>query len=698
MAVVGDFTFFHVTGQWRHLVDDELSDPDAYPDSARPTGKVTLRPFLGKDAAGNLRLELPVGNPTASTSFSTVTALVADGELCDLQGRPGVWLTGKASEWHVWWELEAELYWRGKRVPTRRLLFAYQGEEELHLNNLTPAEGLPDDVFPSYQDAALSAAQARAARDEAVSAASLAQSAAEGVQDVADQVAAVDASRQAAEDARDQAVAAAGAAEADAAAVQAVVDDAAAALSSVFANELSNLNTAVANASTSASNAATSATQASGFATTAAGHASAANTSRSEAVTAASNANTARSDAVAARGDAVNARDVAVNASSTASGHATAAETSATNAAASAVAADDAADRAELAAQEAEDTVAAGVPAASSTTRGGVVLAGSAPGELGGTWDHPSVVGWANKADLVGGVVPTSQLPARALVTTKLVNTTAERLALTDVQEGDFAVQLQNPGRGTYSLGPGSPSDEASWVLNVSPTDAVSSVNGYNGVVVLGKADVGLGNVANLAPADLPLSSATSSALAGKANTSHTHNASDVNAGTLAYARLPVGTGAGSVVAGDDARLANERTPTDNSVSTAKLQNGAVTQAKLNGDVTVWVQGLVDTSLVAAQRVLANLQTSAYTLALSDANRVVEVDSSSAVNVTVPPESAVNFPVGSLVEVAQLGTGKVTLVAGSGVTLQSAASPPATPAQYTSVLLRKRSANTWLVF
>ena len=87
----------------------------------------------------------------------------------------------------------------------------------------------------------------------------------------------------------------------------------------------------------------------------------------------------------------------------------------------------------------------------------------------------------------------------------------------------------------------------------------------------------------------------------------HVHAASDITSGTLAAARLPlattgaagaviVGTGLGvssgtvqvsygtsntSACRGDDARLSDTRTPTDNTVSTAKIQNDAVTYAKI---------------------------------------------------------------------------------------------------------------------
>lgn len=56
----------------------------------------------------------------------------------------------------------------------------------------------------------------------------------------------------------------------------------------------------------------------------------------------------------------------------------------------------------------------------------------------------------------------------------------------------------------------------------------VQSVAGRTGAVVLTKADVGLGNVDNTSDANKPVSTATQTALNGKANTSHTHTASQI--------------------------------------------------------------------------------------------------------------------------------------------------------------------------
>jgi hypothetical protein len=69
----------------------------------------------------------------------------------------------------------------------------------------------------------------------------------------------------------------------------------------------------------------------------------------------------------------------------------------------------------------------------------------------------------------------------------------------------------------------------------------VQSVAGRTGTVTLAKADVGLGNVDNTSDTNKPISSATQSALDGKAALSHTHTASQVtDFNTAAAAAAPV--------------------------------------------------------------------------------------------------------------------------------------------------------------
>ncbi|HKY56438.1 MAG TPA: hypothetical protein VJL80_00185 [Aeromicrobium sp.] len=91
-----------------------------------------------------------------------------------------------------------------------------------------------------------------------------------------------------------------------------------------------------------------------------------------------------------------------------------------------------------------------------------------------------------------------------------------------------------------------------------------------------------------------------------------------------------------------------------------------------------------------------NAQTgTSYTLVLADAGKFVTMSNASASTLTVPPNSSVAFPVGTVIEGAQLGAGQVTLTPGSGVTING------TPglkiaAQYGSYALVKTATDTWL--
>jgi len=95
-----------------------------------------------------------------------------------------------------------------------------------------------------------------------------------------------------------------------------------------------------------------------------------------------------------------------------------------------------------------------------------------------------------SKADLVGGVVPTSQVPAVALTKPMPVADRAAMLALA-AQEGDVAVVTGGADKGSYMLGTGPASTFSSWVKLTTPDAPVQSVNGQSGTVTLGAADVG---------------------------------------------------------------------------------------------------------------------------------------------------------------------------------------------------------------
>ncbi|ALE91811.1 hypothetical protein AOC05_04900 [Arthrobacter alpinus] len=88
--------------------------------------------------------------------------------------------------------------------------------------------------------------------------------------------------------------------------------------------------------------------------------------------------------------------------------------------------------------------------------------------------------------------------------------------------KGTAEAALTMPGDGTVDI-------TGTFTVNGSPVGgAVSSVNTKTGDVVLAKGDIGLGNVDNTSDANKPVSTATGTALDGKAATTHAHTIAQV--------------------------------------------------------------------------------------------------------------------------------------------------------------------------
>ncbi len=138
---------------------------------------------------------------------------------------------------------------------------------------------------------------------------------------------------------------------------------------------------------------------------------------------------------------------------------------------------------------------------------------------------------------------------------------------------------------------------------------AVKSVAGKTGIVTLVKADVGLDKVDNTTDAEKPVSNATQSAISALA--SATQDALDQ--------KQPVGNYLTSV-------------------------NSAM------------VTGVID-----------NTKTTSFSLANADNGEIITINSSVAINVTIPSGLLTGFNT----MIVQLGTGVITFVAGSGVTIRS---------------------------
>lgn len=278
------------------------------------------------------------------------------------------------------------------------------------------------------------------------------------------------------------------------------------------------------------------------------------------------------------------------------------------------------------------------------------------PADLAGS-DAAVIVGGANGLTVNGadGKVLPEQLPAAILgqvIYQGLWDANAGTPPSADPAKGWYYIVTVAGGTnlsGTteWKVGDWAIYNGASW-NKVDNTDAVSSVAGLTGPVAgpalktalaIVKGDVGLGNVDNTSDANKPVSTAQAAAIAGKAP-----------ADSAAF------------------------TGTRPSHSGAPLGYRDLPQ---------------------------NVKNQAYTLALADAGGEVIKTDTTAYAWTIPPNSAVAFPIGTMITLrVKSGTGVITITRGSGVVLRKAGA--ATDANVALAVwglatLKKEAADEWVV-
>lgn len=110
---------------------------------------------------------------------------------------------------------------------------------------------------------------------------------------------------------------------------------------------------------------------------------------------------------------------------------------------------------------------------------------------------------------------------------------------------------------------------------------------------------------------------------------------------------------------------------------------------------TALTAGLADK---ADKSVTLNAQTgTSYTLVLTDAGKLVTVSNAATHTLTVPLNSSVAYPTGTVINVARLGAGAVNVAATGGVTISSPGAVLGLRAQYSQATLIKTAADTWLL-
>ncbi len=277
------------------------------------------------------------------------------------------------------------------------------------------------------------------------------------------------------------------------------------------------------------------------------------------------------------------------------------------------------------------------LPDADSTTKGVVTLTG----DLGGTAASPTVPGLsdkANSADLTSHISSTSAHAASAIT----YDNASSGLVATRAQAA-----IDEIASSVTNLSPSSPNVQtANYILQLSDANKVVEINAASANTVT-----------------IPANTAVSFPV-----------------GTTIEI-VQIGSGA-TTVEGAVGVTVHNAGALDNQYKRATIQKRATDE---------WL-----TFIEVDRRIIPNQQTVNYTLVMSDAGKVIEMNSASATSVTIPPDSSVNFPIGTHLEIFQRGTGTVSIIAGSGVTALHSSSSLDIIGQYSTVGLRKSGANEWV--
>jgi hypothetical protein len=275
----------------------------------------------------------------------------------------------------------------------------------------------------------------------------------------------------------------------------------------------------------------------------------------------------------------------------------------------------------------------------------------------------------------VNGFIPTSHIPALAISKPSVVVSEAAQLALV-AQEGDIAIRSDISQN--YIHNGGTAGTMADWTALVGSVSTVSSVNGQQGIVVLAKGDVGLGNVDNTSDANKPISSATQTALNAKQATGDYATNTALNA--KAPLASPTFTGTvggitkGMVGLGNVDNTADASKPVSTAQATAigaKLD--ASQKAAVNGVASLGADGKVPAGQLPAATggtsVTVTDATTAYNVLAADVTNYRLMTNAAAKTATFRPDATEALPANGEWHFRNKGAGNLTLVAGAGVTL-----------------------------
>ena len=122
-------------------------------------------------------------------------------------------------------------------------------------------------------------------------------------------------------------------------------------------------------------------------------------------------------------------------------------------------------------------------------------------------------------------------------------------------------------------------------------------------------------------------------------------------------------------------------------------------QFKIGDGTTAWTS-LGYGGIAGAQgdpTLVLNQQTDTYTVLLTDASKLIEMSNAGGINLNIPVDASVDFPIGTQISVLQTGAGQVTIQAVDGGTTTINGTPGLKlRTQWSAATLIKRAANLWV--
>lgn len=126
-----------------------------------------------------------------------------------------------------------------------------------------------------------------------------------------------------------------------------------------------------------------------------------------------------------------------------------------------------------------------------------------------------------------------------------------------------------------------------------------------------------------------------------------------------------------------------------------EIKNETIERANTPLRVGTWMENMTDS--VTNKIPVVSRKTTNYTLALTDTDTILDIDSATDNTVTIPPFADVPFEIGACVYFSVLNTGVTSFVAGTDVVIRSDASMLSIAGQYCSAAVRKLAENEWLL-